>query len=117
MDDRVNNDPSAAPRPGPAEVAEAMDRERRFNALGSALSTLRVYLVLVVQCYLLLGFSLIFVRPPSGAFYAALLALSINTLLFAGCLVRGFSLRKQMLRLSRPHEGTDTASAGTNCHR
>ena len=88
-------------RPGPAEISEALDRERRFDTLGSALSTLRIFLVLVVQFYLLLGFSLIFVRPPSGAFYAALMALSANTLLFAGCLIRGFSIRKKMLRLSQ----------------
>jgi hypothetical protein len=100
MDDRVNNASASVPRGEPAEVAEALDRERRFNTLGSALSTLRVFLVLVVQCYLLGGFSLIFVRPPSGAFYAAILALSVNTLLLAGCLVRGFSIRRQMLRLS-----------------
>lgn len=88
------------PDPGPAEISAALDRERRFAVLGSSLSTLRVFLVLVVQFYLLLGFSLIFVRPPSAAFYAALFALSINTLLCIGCLVRGFSLRKKMLRLS-----------------
>ena len=87
--------------PGPAEIAEALDRERRFDTLGSALSTLRIFLVLVVQFYLLLGFSLLFVRPPSGAFYAALMALSVNTLLCAGCLIRGFSIRKKMLRLSQ----------------
>ena len=117
MDDRVNHSLPGVPRPGPAEVAEAMDRERRLNALGSSLSTLRVYLVLAVQCYLLLGFSLIFVRPPSGAFYAAVFALSVNTLLFAGCLVRGLGLRKRMLRLSGTREGTGTASEETSCRR
>ena len=97
----MSNSPPSRPRPGPAEVSEALERERRFDTLGSALSTLRVFLVLVVQCYLLLGFSLIFVRPPSGAFYAAFLALLVNTLLCAGCLVRGFCIRKEMLRLSK----------------
>ena len=74
--------------PRPAEIAETLDRERRLDTLGAALSTLRVFLVLVVQCYLLLGFSLIFVRPPSGAFYIALIVLAVNTLLCAGSLVR-----------------------------
>ena len=113
----MNNAPPGTPRPGPAEVSEALDRERRFDALGSALSTLRVFLVLVVQCYLLLGFSLIFVRPPSGAFYAALLALSVNTLLCAGCLVRGFGISREMLRLSKAGEaaasGNVVNQAGT----
>jgi hypothetical protein len=97
----MNNAPPSGPHPGPAEIAEALDRERRFDALGSSLSTLRVFLVLVVQCYLLLGFSLVFVRPPSGAFYVAILVLAVNTLLCAGCLVRGFRLRQNMLRLSK----------------
>jgi hypothetical protein len=117
MDDRVNNAPPSVPRGEPAEVAEALGRERRFNTLGSALSTLRVFLVLVVQCYLLLGFSLVFVRPPSGAFYAAILALSVNTLLFAGCLVRGFTVRREMLRLSKARGETGTTSAETGCRR
>ena len=106
MDDRVNNAPPGPPRDEAAEVAEALNRERRFNTLGSALSTLRVFLVLVVQCYLLLGFSLIFVRPPSAAFYAAMMALAVNTLLFAGCLVRAFAIRSKMLRLRCSAQGT-----------
>ena len=101
MDDRVNNAPAGVPRDEAAQVADELNRQRRFEALGSAMSTLRVFLVLVVQCYLLLGFSLIFVRPPSAAFYAAMLALAVNTLLFAGCLVRAFAIRSKMLRLRR----------------
>ena len=106
MDDRVNSLPAAGPRSEPHDVAEELDRERRLGALGSALSTLRVFLVIAVQCYLLLGFSLIFVRPPSAAFYAAIFVLSINTLLFAGCIARFFILRRKMVRLSGPGRKT-----------
>ena len=99
----MNNVPPCTSRSGPAEVSETLDRERRFDKLGSALSTLRIFLVLVVQCYLLAGFALIFVRPPSPSFYAAIIVLPVNTLLFAGCLVRFFSIRKKMLRARNMH--------------
>lgn len=114
MDDRVNNAHGRLPRDEPAEIAEELDRERRFSTLGASLSTLRVFLVLVVQCYLLLGFSLLFVRPPSAAFYAAIMAMSVNTLLFAGCIIRAFSLRRKMLRLSKARGETGMTSAETD---
>lgn len=92
----MNNKPR-----GPAEISEALDRERRFESLGASLSTLRVFLVLAVQCCLLLGFSLIFVKPRSAEFYVATMALMVNVVLLAGSLLRFFSVRKQMLKLSR----------------
>lgn len=104
MDTRMNKGPAGVTAGKPAEVADALDRERRFDKLGATLSTLRIFLLLSVQCYLLLGFSLIFVRPPSGAFYIAVIVLAINSLLFAGCLARFFHIRNQMLRLSVPGE-------------
>lgn len=106
MDDRVNSPPPGLPHPDSGHVAEELDRERRFNSLGSSLSTLRVLLVIAVQAYLLLGFSLLFVRPPSGAFYAAIFALAANSLLLAGCLIRFFVIRRKMLRLSSPRAKT-----------
>lgn len=101
-----------APQPGPDAVADTLDRERRFDQLGASLSTLRVFLLLVVQCYLLLGFAFIFVRPPSGAFYIALIVLAINSLLFAGCLIRFFSIRKQMMLLCGPAKDPENGRTG-----
>lgn len=100
MDPRLNS----PARADPAAVADGLDRERRFEALGHSLSTLRVFLVLVVQMYLLCGFALIFVRPPSPSFYMAILVLLINTLLAAGCAARGLWLRRRMRRLLDPQE-------------
>ncbi|MEI6809089.1 MAG: hypothetical protein WCN95_10235 [bacterium] len=103
MDARMNALPSDSGRPdaaGLSRIADTLDRERRFEQLGSGLSTIRIFLLLSVQCYLLLGFALIFVRPPSGSFYIAIIVLAINSLLFAGALLRFFIVRKQMLRLT-----------------
>ena len=101
----MNAVPPATPRTGPDETADALARERRIETLGASLSTLRIFLLLSVQGYLLLGFAFIFVRPPAAAFYVAVIVLGINTLLFAGCLLRFFMLRKQMLRVSGAREG------------
>lgn len=65
------------------------------------LSALRVFLILSVQFYLLLGFALIFVRPPAAAFYMAVMLLPVNTLLCAGCLHHFFKTRRVMIQLSR----------------
>ena len=91
---------------GPAEVADALDRERRLEQLGLSLSSLRIFLVLAVQCYLLLGFAMIYIRPPSGAFSIAIIVLAVNTLLCAGCLARFFSIRKAMLKLATTSKQT-----------
>jgi len=99
VEPRLNNTAHGAPRPSPAEVADALDRERRLDRLGAAFTTVRVFLVLVVQAYLLLAFALLSVRPPAGAFYAALLALGMNTLLAAGCLAWALRLRRHMRQL------------------
>lgn len=100
MDDRMNNCSPSMQGPCPAEVADSLDRERRLEQLGLSLSSLRIFLILAVQCYLLLGFALVYIRPSSGAFHIAIIVLAVNTLLCAGCLVRFFSIRKAMLRLS-----------------
>lgn len=96
-------------RPGvqqqsPGEAADSLDRERRFETLGTALSSLRIFLLLSVQFYLLLGFALCFVRPPSGAFYIAVIVLGINTIFLAGCLIRFFSIRKAMIHIANNEE-------------
>jgi len=94
------------PGPGTAEVADSLDRERRLEQLGLSLSSLRIFLILSVQCYLLLGFALIYIRRPSGAFHIAIIVLAVNTLLCAGCLARFFSIRKAMLRLANTSKQT-----------
>lgn len=95
MSDRLSD----APCSDPAAVAERLEHERRLDALGAGLTTLRVFLVVAVQAYLLLGFSFLFVRPPSPAFYAALFALLVNTILFTACLLRFFRIRRKMFSL------------------
>ncbi len=85
----------------PEDISAALDAERRFEKLGAVLATLRVFLMLSVQFYLLLGFALLFVRPPSAAFYIAIMLLPVNTLLCIGCLARFFRTRSAMIRLRR----------------
>jgi len=102
MEPRLNPPAQPAPRPGPAEIADTLDRERRLDRLGAAFTTVRVFLVLVVQAYLLLGFALLFVRPPAAAFYVAILVLAINSLLAAGALAWALRLRRQMRQLLAP---------------
>jgi len=86
------------------DISAALERERRFQKLGEVLATLRVFLMLSVQFYLLLGFALLFVRPPSAAFYIAIMVLLLNTLFCAGCVLRFFKIRREMIRLSCPVE-------------
>lgn len=92
--------------PGSDRVADTLERERRCQRLGTTLSTLRVFFVLVVQAYMLLGFAFFFVRPPSPSFYIALWTLLANTILGIGCLLFALRIRKLMLRLM----GSDDSS-------
>jgi hypothetical protein len=84
------------PDPDSDRISEELIREERFQKLGTFLSILRVVLVIAVQFLLLLGFSLIYVHPPSPAFYIAILSLAIDALFLAGSLALFFFVRKKM---------------------
>lgn len=89
--------PLAAPDAESIRLARELVQEERLKKLGSLLSTLRVLLVITVQFLLLLGFSFIYLRPPSPAFYIALFSLAADVLLLAGCVGLFFWARNRIL--------------------
>ena len=82
-------------------IGEDVADERRLERYGVLLSTIRVFLVCAVMILLLSVFSLLSVAPGSDAFYIAVIADCIDSLLLAGCLVLFFRVRKKYLAVMR----------------